>query len=319
MRKGILVCCLFAGLSAHAQTDTSITSMMNSMDPKKDEKVPAKIFYGQKVINANTTEMLHKGHMEFKVLHNFGDIAGHDGGSHNYWGLDNAADIKISFQVALSDKFNVVLARTRGGQKTGGDVRELYELGLKYQFLQQIEHDPGHPISLSIYANVVTSVMKNLNLVNAENSFHSFSDRGSSFYQAIIAKKIGKVSLQLNPSFVHTNYVQKGDQNNMFAIGGAVRLPIYKRFSLIADYFHHFRTRESIEALRQINVETYDVFGIGVEILTPGHVFHLNVTNTTYLLENRFIPRTFSTYGKGQYRFGFTIARDFVVFRSKKK
>ena len=318
MRKRLLAFCLLAGLYASAQTDTSITAMMNDMGPKP-EKVAAKIFYGQKVINANTTEMLRKGHMEFKVLHNFGDIAGHNGGIHNYFGLDNAADIKISFQIALSDKFNVVLARTRGGQNTGGDVRELYELGLKYQFLQQIEHDPSHPVSLTAYANVVTSVMRNLNLVNAENSFHSFSDRGSSFYQVILAKKIGKISLQLNPSLVHTNYVQKGDQNNMFAIGGAVRLPIYKRFSLIADYFHHFRTRESIEALRQINVETYDVFGIGVEILTPGHVFHLNVTNTTYLLENRFIPRTFSTYGKGQYRFGFTIARDFVVFRSHKK
>jgi hypothetical protein len=53
-------------------------------------------------------------------------------------------------------------------------------------------------------------------------------------------------------------------------------------------------------------------------MITAGHVFHFNVTNATVLLENRFIPRTITTWGKGQYRWGFTIARDFVVFRPKK-
>jgi hypothetical protein len=61
----------------------------------------------------------------------------------------------------------------------------------------------------------------------------------------------------------------------------------------------------------------YDPLGIGVEITTAGHVFHMNFTNTTEILENRFIPRTVTSWGKGQFRWGFTVARTFVLWREK--
>ena len=57
--------------------------------------------------------------------------------------------------------------------------------------------------------------------------------------------------------------------------------------------------------------------GVGFEILTGGHVFHLNFTNATDLLENRFLSRTISSWGKGQFRWGFSVSRDFNMFRNK--
>lgn len=298
--------------SAHAfaQNDSTLIATSEEMP----QKLPVKIFYAQKLINANTVEMLKKGHLEFKVLHNFGDIAGSNGGAKTFFGLDGATDIKISFQLALSDKFNIVAARTRGG----GEVMQLWEMGFKYRFLQQLEQDKKNPISLTAYANMVFSSMKRNAADNRESSFADFGDRGSWILQLMAAKKIGKVSIQLNPTFVHTNYVVPNDQQNMFAAGAAIRIPVYKKFSIIADYFHPFRSSSSRDSLRAKNIELYDVFGVGVEILTTGHVFHLNFTNSTNLLENRFIPRTFTTWGKGQYRWGFTIARDFIVFRKNK-
>ena len=50
----------------------------------------------------------------------------------------------------------------------------------------------------------------------------------------------------------------------------------------------------------------HDVFGIGVEILTAGHVFHLNFTNARNILENRFLAHTTGSWGEGQFRWGFT-------------
>ena len=312
MKQLLLCICIFAMQHARSQDDTSI--VMNETQDQM-QKLPVKIFYAQKLINANTVEMLKKGHLEFKVLHNFGDIAGKNGGAKSFFGLDGAADIKISFQLALSDKFNLVAARTRGG----GEVGQLWELGAKYRFLQQVENDKKHPIALTAYANMVFSSAKRNPADGKETSFTDFHDRGSWILQLMAAKKIGKVSIQLNPTFVHTNLVVPNDQKNMFAAGAAIRIPIYKKFSVIADYFHPFRSRSSKDSLRAANVNLYDVFGIGVEILTVGHVFHLNFTNSTNLLENRFIPRTFTSWGKGQYRWGFTIARDFIVFKKKKK
>lgn len=311
MRKLLLLACTFSLLQSKAQNDTSI--VMNESE-NTATKLPVKIFYSQKLINANTVEMLKRGHLEFKVLHNFGDIAGSNGGAKTFFGLDGATDIKISFQLALNDRLNLVAARTRGG----GEVTQLWEMGVKYRFLQQIEKDRKNPLSLTMYANAVFSSAKRHVQDKRETSFTNFNDRGSWMMQLMAARKIGKISLQFNPTFVHTNFVVPNDQKNIFAVGGAVRIPVYKKFSIIADYFHSFRSQSSRDSLRVSNIELYDAFGIGVEILTVGHVFHLNFTNSTNLLENRFIPRTYTSWGRGQYRWGFTIARDFIVFKKKK-
>ena len=296
-----------------AQDDTTVVNITKEMNDQK-KKEATKVFYDQRLINANTVEVLRKGVLEFKVTHNFGDIAGSGGGIKNFFGLDNAADVKIAFQVALGNKLNVVAARAKGG----GLVQKLWELGLKYQFLQQMENDPKHPFSLTLYANTVVSAMKTSAFADQENSFKDFSDRLSQMIQLMIARKFGGVSLQLNPTYVHTNYVVPGDDKSIFALGGAVRLPISKRFVLIADYFHPFRSEDSRNVLRSQGFPVYDVFGAGIEIITQGHIFHMNFTNATNIIENRFIPRTNTSWGNGQYRWGFSISRRFVLFRDKK-
>jgi Membrane bound beta barrel domain (DUF5777) len=299
MRNLILVglLLLMACMPTFAQPGNLLDEVEKS--GKKESKVPAKLFYSQKLIN-------------------FGDVGGSNGGITRFFGLDNAADIKIAFQFGLGKKFNLLVGRTRGG----GQVQQMWEMGLKYQLLQQMQNDPSHPLSLTLFANgVIASQTANVNPDN-ENSFANFSDRGSSLLQLLVARKFGGtngVSLQLNPTFVRRNFVQTGDENNTFAIGGAVRLPLSKKIILIADYFHPFRSSSSKTALAARGVKLYDVFGVGFEIKTPGHLFNLNFTNATNLLENRFIPRTFTTWEMGQFRWGFTISRDFVLFRDKKK
>ena len=101
-------------------------------------------------------------------------------------------------------------------------------------------------------------------------------------------------------------------------MGGALRLPVKGKFSLLLDYFHSFRSQESIDSFKTRDIKFYDAIGVGVEFLTAGHVFHLNFTNATELLENRFIPRTTTSWGKGQYRWGFTVSRDFDMLWKKK-
>jgi len=330
MKKLLVVFSLLAGYASFAQVD-STDKDMKELDKwasqPKDQKNVVKIFNSQKLINANTVEVLHKGAMEFKVIHNFYDIAGTNGGIHHFFGLDNAADVKIVFQVGLTDKLNIVGGRTRGDQYQ--NVTELWELGLKYKWLQQTE-DSHHPISLTTYVNLVASGQQKNTSVNREYSFQDFGDRLSQLVQVMVARKFGKVSFELIPSFVHTALVVPGDQNSLFALGAAIRVPVTKNFSFIADWFHPFRTQESKDSLDALAASHpnnpydqygagYDALGVGVEILTTGHVFHLNFTNATNILENRFIPRTLTSWGKGQYRWGFTIARNFILFRDKKK
>lgn len=319
MRKLLFFFYMLLCFEAIAQVDSTASNLMNELDPKttpSKEKKPAQVFYAQRLINANTTEMLAKGHLEFKVVHNFGDIGGTFGGIKNAYGLDNSTDIKIGFVFGLTKNLNVNVSRNKGF----GNVTQLWEMGFKYRIMQQMENDPSRPLSLAVFANGVISSAKRSTDSTKENFYPKSSDRQSQVVQLMVARKFGNIlSFQLNPTYVHTNYVVPGDVNSLFALGAAIRVPIYKKFVFIADYFHPFRSQTNLDALRAKGVNLYDIFGVGLELVTPGHIFHVNFTNTHTILENRFLTRTTTSWGKGEFRWGFTITRDFILFKDKKK
>lgn len=312
MRKMFLIYSCLLALSVSAQDDTVVvlTPIIDNSSNSKPFKPATKVFYSQSLINAKTVEVLRRGVMEFRVNHTFGDIAGDNGGIERFYGLDNASDIRIGFQIGLTDHLNIIAARAKGA----GLVQQLWELGLKYQFMSQDE-EKNHPVSITAYGNAVVSTMKASSVPNQENTFTDFSDRLSEVFQLMVAKKMGVISLQISPTLVNRHYVINGDDKAVFAVGGGARIPLSKKFVFVADYFHSFRSDESKIIYRSQGIDFYDVFGVGVEILTQGHVFHLNFTNATETLENRFIPRTVTSWGKGQYRWAFTISRNFTIFR----
>jgi hypothetical protein len=313
MKRLLFLCLLFTFINSLAQNDSSVIIRT----PLPAEFTNTKVFYSQKAINTKTVEVHPKGIMDFSIDHYFGDIAGDAGGpKHGFFGLDAIKDVRIGFQLGLSDRLNIIFARAKGS----GRVTNQYEWGLKYQALRQKDNDPTHPVSLTFFANDVISAQKRNRFRDTlEESFKDFGDRHSQVVQVLVARKFGKVSLQLNPLYLHTNYVEQGAQENLFAIGGAIRWPISKKIILLADYFHTFRSQESIDFFASKGIGFHDPFGIGFEIVTEGHVFHLNFTNATDILENRFIRGTTSSWGDGEFRWAFTLTRNFVVFRPKNK
>jgi hypothetical protein len=182
--------------------------------------------------------------------------------------------------------------------------------------MQQRENDPSHPVSLALFANMVIAASPQNAFPNQDNSYDGLGERMSNVLQLIIAKKMGKVSVQLNPTFVTRGYAISYDMKSMFALGGAVKIPLGGRVNLLLDYFNPFRSDASKDSFRiNDNIKFYDPLGIGFEILTAGHIFRLNFTNATEILENRFLPRTIDSWGKGQFRWGFTISRKFTLWR----
>lgn len=350
MKRIFVLAGLFVSLHVFAQ-DTTMNSLTRDMENKVDtSKLPVKIFSSEKAINANTTEMVGKGKMDFKVTHNFGDIGGSNGGIRHFFGLDNATDVKIGFQIGLCDRLDIIASRIRGAENANSysSVQQLWELGFKFKVIQQMENDSKHPLSLAIFANTAVSSMPALLAKNILPSgptvpptythadtmemqrrdsgaanFKGLSDRLSEVIQVIIARKFGKLSFQLIPTYVHRNLVIPGDDKSIFAIGGAARIPINKNFAFLIDYFHTFRSQSSRDKFKNTKssiyngTRFYDPLGVGFEITTAGHVFHLNFTNATEILENRFIPRTVTSWGKKQFRWGFTISRRFVLWREK--
>jgi hypothetical protein len=279
----------------------------------QEKSKPVEIFSSQKVINANTTELTGKGKMDFKVTHNFEDVGGSRGGIKNFFGLDNSTDVRIGFNVGISHCTDVFIARV----KAAGNISRIVEMGFKHRFLQQTE-DNSTPLSLALFVNNTISTMAESTSPTDENYFPKFSKRTSQVFQLIAAKKMGKVSVQLNPTYLTQGHVIPGDQQNMFALGAALKLPINHRFNLLIDYFHPFRNDASKALFKARGFNFYDPLGIGLEIVTARHVFHLNFTNAREILENRFLPKTFSNWGDGEFRWGFAISRQFNLFKPKK-
>jgi len=328
MKKlSVLPFLFFVSVLSAQTTDDLLKEGEKKEEPAKEAAI---IFHHVKVINANTTQMVGKGKMDFIVTHNFGDFAGSNGGLDNFFGLDDSKDIRIGFTVGLGKNMDLSLSRLKGV----GPANHLIETSIKYRFLQQTV-DNSVPFSLAFFANNTIStadtafsqysagaITSPIVYYPKENHFQDFGDRTSQVFQLIIAKKIGKVSLQLNPTFLTTGFVLPDDDKNIFALGGAIRFPISKHVGIIMDYFHPFRSSHSknSQALKDVfGSDFYDPFSIGVEILTGGHVFHLNFTNSEPITENQFLRRTITAWSKGQFRWGFNLSRTFTLWRVKDK
>ena len=155
-------------------------------------------------------------------------------------------------------------------------------------------------------------VSKNGKKRNALNKVF-FGQNNSFRNQKNLSKKFGpKFSLQVTPSYIHRNLVEKRvDQNNIFAIGSGARFKISNRVSLNAEYYYLLPG--------QTANDYQNSFSIGFDIETGGHVFQLHLTNSQSIIERGFITETSGRWMDGDIRFGFNITRVFGLQRKSKK
>ncbi len=304
MRKTlfILLCFTFTKLFAQEDLDKLI-----HIDGVKNEKVTA-TFKSGNLINLKTTETIHRREMDFRVDHRFGDIAGSAGGGKNFFGLDNSTDIRIGFDYGLLDNLNIGIARAKGAT----EVRQLFEGNVKYRFIEQTV-DNNVPVSVAFFGSTTLSAMEASPDKSSAASFEDFNDRLSYVTQLIIARKFSSnLSLVVVPTYLHRNYTAYNDQNDVFAVGIGGRAKVSNRIALVADYTLPFRKSSNKKYREDVSGQRYyNALGVGLEMDTGGHIFHLNFTNATAIQESQFISETNSSWGKGQFRWGFSIARRF--------
>ncbi|MGN6397438.1 MAG: DUF5777 family beta-barrel protein [Mucilaginibacter sp.] len=304
MRKYIILLCLFAiSTNLFAQKagsenkQSAADSLLNSM-AGDGQKGPLTIYKSSRLILSQSTETINKNNFNFLVIHRFGDFAGKTGGGKTYFGLDDVADVYIGFEYGLSDNFNIDMGRsTIGG---------LADLELKYAILHQA--NGGSPFAITLIGET--------GLRPYGTVFTKTSDRFSYFGQALIAHSFspGNV-LQIAPSFVRNNtpipFVPDNDLD-FFALSAALRLKVSRHAGFIVDYAHSFSSYQHTNG-----TGFSDPLGFGFEMETGGHVFTLNVTNARAVNEINYLSGTQSSYGRGQYRVGFTISRMFDFNRHK--
>lgn len=316
-KKIILLLTTIIASNTFAQDDL-LSLVEDDNGDKKHEKVIA-TFKTSKVINMQSTETVKARTMDFRITHRFGNIgAASGGGVHTLYGFDNSTDIRISFDFGITDNLTLGVGRSKQAELLDGMV--------KYRLLTQTT-DNHIPVSVAFYGDMSYNPQQ-ANLFYSgmattpgfkHNDIHRIAYTG----QLLIARKFGsRFSMQLTPTFQHRNFVLANinpdngaeESNDILALGAGFRWKITKRVALIADYYHIF------SEYRMNNTATpyYNPLALGVEIETGGHVFHLNFTNASGIIENNYLTNTTDNWLKGGYKFGFNISRVFNIGKPKK-
>jgi hypothetical protein len=295
--KLILLMASFFSIGSLAAQEIDLDKLLDDQIKKKVEKkseLTEATFKSSRIINGHSIENTQKGIMDFRISHRFGTL---NKGAYELFGLDNAS-MRMGLDFGVNDRLMVGFGRST--------FQKQYDAFFKYRIIRQQAGKKNVPISISFAGTAMLKTLKNTDTIK-----RYFSDRMYYAGQFIIARKFSSAfSLQLMPTMVHYNLVQKAtDPNDLFSVGVGGRLKLTQRVSLNAEYYYQIDKQPG----------TYNSLAIGFDIETGGHVFQLHFTNSTGMTERTFITETSGRWEKGDINFGFNISRVFELNKKKRK
>ncbi len=248
-------------------------------------------FKTDRVINLHSLENTAAGNLDIKISHRFGFFSG---GAYELFGLDQAS-IRIGGDYGITNRLMVGVGRS--------SYEKTFDAFAKFKLLRQSTGAKKTPFTLCAFGSVAVKTIK----PSDPTRVNYFSSKLYYTGQLIIGRKFSKAfSLQLSPTIVHRNLVDKAsEKNDVLALGAGARIKLGKRTSLNAEYIYVLPN--------QLAPEYRNSVSIGFDIETGGHVFQLHFTNSTSMIEKGFIAETIGDVGNGDIHFGFNIARTFNI------
>ncbi len=250
-------------------------------------------FKSTRIVSGHSIERMQEGQLDFRISHRFGEI---NGGAYEFWGLDQA-NIHLSLEYGITDWLMVGVGR--------GTYEKTFDGSVKFSVLRQSKGERNMPVSLSYLSTMA------LNTLKWENSGElPFWNRASFVHQLLVARKFNeRLSLELNPTFVHRNLVSTElDPNDLWAIGAGGRFKLTKRISVNVEYYYVVPPLHDYRSTKTLNPLSF-----GFDIETGGHVFQLHVTNSLAMIEKGFIGETTGNWLDGGIHIGFNISRVFAL------
>lgn len=290
MKRILLLIITAFFLNQIAAQDT--TSMVSGLEDKITSEKVTGTFRSTRVINSHSTEMLHRGEMDFRILHRFGSVKT---GYKNFFGLDNAS-MRMGFDFGITNNIMIGVGRST--------LLKDLDLFVKTRILQQTKGENEIPISLLFTGGYIVTTQESFAVIKP-----TIVDRSSYYLQMIIGRKFTpNFSMQLTPMVVHNNTtLNYDDDQTIIGLGGGMRYKVSKRISLVIDYNY---------AIGKLDSTIRNPLSVGVDIGTGGHVFQLHFSNSTGMNEKAYLTQTTGDFLRGDVRFGFNLSR---IFRIGKK
>ncbi len=268
--------------------------LFSEKDTVKVKDITTATFKSSRVVNGQSIENVGVGVLDFKILHRFGAI---NQGGYELFGLDQAT-MRMGLDYGLTNRFMFGVGRST--------YQKQYDGFIKYKILQQQTGLKEIPIGVSLVSTVIYKSLRSAS--NAQYVEYS-TDKISYAHQLLIARKFNDYfSLQITPTIIHYNLVEKSSLPNDFkSIGISMRQRISKRVNITGEYFYRIDKLDGF----------YDPLTFGLDIETGGHVFQLHVTNSTGMTERTFINETTGSWSNKDIRFGFNLVRAFTLKKPK--
>lgn len=275
-------------LSQIALAQDDLLSLLESETETTKELVEA-TFKGTRLINGHSIETRNEGTLEFIISHRFGTL---NSGAYNLWGLDQS-NIRLALEYSILDQLMVGVGRS--------SFEKTFDSFVKYKLLAQQTGSKNIPVSAVWISSLTVETLQRF-----DGFEPTFNQKLASNHQLLIARKISPaVSLQLMPTFVHYNLQEQNESGaNVIAVGIGGRFKVSQRVTINGEYYY-----QVVDKGTQYN----DAIAIGVDIDTGGHIFQLQLTNATSMIEKGFVGETTNDFFAGDIHFGFNITRAFQL------
>lgn len=263
----------------------------------QDVRPVEQTFMAPRNINLLTVHNLAEGELHYSIMHTFGYI---NSGYQSLWGIDDGANIRLSFEYGISDKLSVGFGRS--------SFDKIVDFTGRYHVFSQLTDD-SVPVSITLNGGFGINTSEYAYLENLGQSGYTISDRLNFYSSLLIARKFNeKFSLQLSPGFVYFNRVgnqvriEDPNQSTYITIGVSSRYKVSPRGAL---------TFQLIPALS--GERDQHNFAVGYDIETGGHVFQLFLSTSQALNDSYLFASENGDVSEREIRFGFNINRLFSI------
>ncbi|MDA0379133.1 MAG: DUF5777 family beta-barrel protein [Bacteroidetes bacterium] len=260
------------------------------MDRQRAVAQPVEFFWSPSVILLPSTTSLKPGDLDFTIHHTFGPVSG---GMSTLFGLDDAANIRFGLDYGVTPWAMVGVGRSRFNKTV--DFRAKARVWNKER------------MQASMYYNMGIETLEDGREMVDRMSYHA---------SAFVAHRVTEdLVVQLAPGF--TRFVFAPDEprfdgsvwqslNNHWSVGSALHYELKENVAVTGEY---------LAVLGERTDETTNVFSVGVDIETGGHVFQMFFSSSQWITPQHAVAWTRNPLSDMDFGWGFNVHRVFGTGR----
>ncbi|HPK05295.1 MAG TPA: DUF5777 family beta-barrel protein [Bacteroidales bacterium] len=270
-----------------------VLSLMAQEEPTKDRPVRAPFNSGILIDNQTSVIPADKT-LEFQIQHKFGKI---DNGFSDLFGLyAPGANIRLALNYVPIKNLQIGYGLSR--------IRMYSDFSIKYTIHEQTRRNT-FPVAVAVFANMAVDGRNKTDFGHN----YKFGNRYSYFSQLIIGRRFNDwLSVQANASFTHYNITEPGIDHDKVSVGFNGRVNFSPQSSILFQYDIPLKIK-SITEHREWTNPAKPNLGVGWEIRTSTHAFHIYLSSADGMIPQHNAVYNTNDWTKGDMMFGFSIVR----------